>query len=68
MSNFLWEHFVCKKNCSNGTSNMLQGGGWGGGGQWSVVKDNIFTFFLGPFPKTHKTKFLYLKLWHDKFP
>ena len=29
-----------------GTSNVLLGGG----GQRSMVKDQIFTFFLGPFP------------------
>ena len=29
--------------CSKGTSNVLQGGG-----QWSTVKDHIFTFFWDP--------------------
>ena len=34
--------------CSKGTSNVLRGGG-GGGGQWSAVKDHIFTFFWDPY-------------------
>ena len=32
-----------KKNCNKGTINVLQGGG---GGQRSMVKDHIFTFFF----------------------